>query len=286
MGSRNAIVTISSFLLILAITLMYPTDAKAAENSTWEKGKDMLSNRTEITAALLNDKIYVIGGADYRNGGAVSTVEIYDPAKDEWTEGTPLPEPRCCHVAEVVNGTIYAISGLNFDHNPQGSNFAYNIENNTWVTKKPIQDHNGPKHHAASAVVDGYIYVLGGRLFGNGVPNEINDGLTNLDDNMRYDPKNDEWTSMEPMPIRRSGFAADSLNEKIYVFGGQMADGSNLNVESYDPVTNKWSIEPNMQADRSGLAVAAYKDRIFAFGGQHEGLQALSINEILIPGTK
>ena len=334
MGSCSAVIAISSFLLILAFTLMDPADAKAAENSTWEKGKDMLSNRTEITAALLNDKIYVIGGADYRNGGAVSTVEIYDPAKDEWTEGTPLPyaldhapsvayngkiyvvggflkdkittdkmliydpakdewtegtplpEPRCCHVAEVVNGTIYAISGLNFDHNPQGSNFAYNIENNTWVTKKPMQDHNGPKHHAASAVVDGYIYVLGGRLFGNGVPNEINDGLTNLDDNMRYDPENDEWTSMDPMPIRRSGFAADSLNEKIYVFGGQMADGSNLNVESYNPVTNKWSIEPNMQADRSGLAVAAYKDRIFAFGGQHEGLQALSINEILIPGTK
>ena len=70
MGSYNAVIAISSFLLFLAITLMYPADAKAAENSTWEKGKDMLSNRTEITAALLNDKIYVIGGADYRNGGS------------------------------------------------------------------------------------------------------------------------------------------------------------------------------------------------------------------------
>ena len=70
MGSCNAVIAISSFLLILAITLIYPTDTKAVENSTWEKGKDMLSNRTEITAALLNEKIYVIGGADYRNGGA------------------------------------------------------------------------------------------------------------------------------------------------------------------------------------------------------------------------
>ena len=65
-----------------------------------------------------------------------------------------------------------------------------------------------------------------------------------------------------------------------------MADGSNQNTESYDPITNKWSIEPDMQVDRSGLAVAAYKDRIFALGGQHEGLQALSINEILISGIK
>ena len=327
----KAIITILLFLLTLAIISTYPEDTKAVNNSTWEKGKDMLSNRTEITASILKDKIYVIGGADYRNGGAVNTVEIYDPLKNEWTEGAPLPyvldhapsvvhngkiyviggflenkittdkmlvydpvkkewtegaplpEPRAAHIAEIVNGTIYAISGLDFDHHPVTTNFAYNIENNTWIAKKPMPDHNGPKHHAASAVVDEKIYVLGGRLFGNGVPNEINDALTNLDDNMKYDPKKDEWTPMEPMPIRRSGFAADSLDEKIFVFGGQMADGSSRDIERYDPITNEWSIEPNMQADRSGLAVAAYKDRIFVFGGQHEGLQALGINEILIP---
>jgi N-acetylneuraminic acid mutarotase len=330
--SRYKIIISLLAFTIFSLILALPIEVNAIENSTWQMGKDMISNRTEITAAVLDDKIYVIGGADYRADGAVSTVEIYDPNTDtwtkgtplpydldhapsvvhngkiyvvggflqdkittdrmlvydpvtnNWTEGTPLPEPRCCHVAEVVNGTIYVISGLDFDHNPTSTNFAYNIENDTWVTKAPMPGKNGPKHHAASAVVDGKIYVLGGRLFGNGAPNEINDALTNLDDNMEYDPKTDKWSSKDPMPIRRSGFAADSLSEKIYVFGGQMADGSNLNVESYDPKTNQWIIEPNMQADRSGLAVAAYNDKIYVFGGQHNGLQALSINEILTPG--
>jgi N-acetylneuraminic acid mutarotase len=127
----------------------------------------MFSNRTEITASILNDKIYVIGGVDYRNGGAVNTVEIYDPLKNEWTDGAPLPEPRAAHIAEIVNGTIYAISGLDFDHHAVTTNFAYNIENNTWNAKEPMPDQNGPKHHAASAAVDGKIYVLGGRHFGN-----------------------------------------------------------------------------------------------------------------------
>jgi N-acetylneuraminic acid mutarotase len=308
-----------------------PGNVEGVENSTWTLGEEMPTNRTEITASALDDKIYVIGGADYRADGAVNTVEIYDPntnqwtngaplpydldhapsvvydgkiyvvggflqdkittdkmliydpVNNEWTKGTPLPEPRCCHVAEVVNGTIYAISGLDFDHNPVATNYAYNIENDTWVTKAPMPDKNGPKHHASSAVVDDKIYVLGGRLFGNGVPNEINDALTNLDDNMMYDPKTDKWSSMDPMPIRRSGFAAESLDGKIFVFGGQMADGSNINVERYDPITNQWSIEPDMQVDRSGLAVAAYKDKLYVFGGQHEGLQALNVNEILTP---
>ena len=325
-----SLLVISTFAVVVSI----PVDVKGIENSTWDIGKEMPTNRTEITAEVINDKIYVIGGADYRADGAVDTVEIYDPNTDTWTsgtplpytldhapsvtydgkiyviggfqenkittnkvliydpvtdqwnEGTPLPEPRAAHVAEVVNGTIYAISGLDFDHNPVTTNFAYNIENDTWVEKSPMPDKNGPKHHAASAVVDGKIYVLGGRLFGNGVPNEINDALTNLDDNMQYDPTTDKWSSLDPMPIRRSGFAADSLNEKIYVFGGQMADGSNKNIESYDPETNRWTIEPDMQADRSGLAVADYNDKIYVYGGQHKGLQALSINEILTPGNK
>ena len=51
---------------------------------------------------------------------------------------------------------------------------------------------------------------------------------------MNYDPKKDKWAPIEPMSIRKSGFATDSLDGKIFVFGGQ-----------------------------------------------HEGLQSLSINEIL-----
>jgi N-acetylneuraminic acid mutarotase len=333
MGSEIRLLFSLTVTVVITALFSLAADVKGVENSTWTLGEEMLTNRTEITAAILDDKIYVIGGADYRADGAVDTVEvydpntdqwttgaplpydldhapsvvydgkiyvvggflqdkittdkmlIYDPATNEWTDGTPLPEPRCCHVAEVVNGTIYAISGLDFDHNPTTTNFAYNIENDTWVTKNPIPAQNGPIHHAASAVVDNKIYVLGGRLFGNGVPNEINDALTNLDNNMQYDPKTDKWSSMDPMPIRRSGFAAESLDGKIYVFGGQMADGSNKNVERYDPLTNRWTTEPSMQADRSGLAVAAYKDKLYVFGGQHQGLQALNINEILNPAN-
>jgi N-acetylneuraminic acid mutarotase len=334
MGSEIRLFFSVLVTIIIVALFSIPLDVKGVENSTWTLGEEMLTNRTEITASVINDKIYVIGGADYRADGAVDTVEIYDPNTNQWTNGaplpyvldhapsvvydgkiyvvggflenkittdkvlvydpltnewsesTPLPEPRAAHVSEVVNGTIYAISGLDLDHNPTATNFAYNIENDTWVTKNPMPDPNGLKHHAASAEIDGKIYVLGGRLFGNGVPNEINDALTNLDDNMQYDPKTDKWTSLDPMPIRRSGFAVDSLDGKIYVFGGQMADGANKNIERYDPVTNHWTLEPDMQVDRSGLAVAAYKDKLYVFGGQHRGLQALNVNEILTPADR
>jgi N-acetylneuraminic acid mutarotase len=54
-------------------------------------------------------------------------------------------------------------------------------------------------------------------MIGNGIANEINDALTNLDDNLMYDPKTDNWTSMDPMSIRIGGFVADSLNGEIYI---------------------------------------------------------------------
>jgi hypothetical protein len=51
----------------------------------------------------------------------------------------------------------------------------------TWIGKSLMHDQKSFKDRADFAVVDGKIYVLGGRLFGNGVPNEINESLTNLD---------------------------------------------------------------------------------------------------------
>jgi N-acetylneuraminic acid mutarotase len=324
-----ALLSLFSFL----VCFFLPINVLGVDNSTWDSGEDMHTNRTEVTGEVLDDRIFVIGGADYQEDGAVDTVEIYDPETNEWSsgpslpyvldhapsvvydgkifvmggfvegktttdktliydpetnewsEGTPLPSPRAAAVAEVVNGSIYLISGLDIEHHPVSINEVYHIENDTWTSKASMPGDHAPKHHAASAELDGKIYVIGGRLFGNGVPNEINDALTNLDDNWMYDPVKDNWTQMESMPIRRSGFTADDLNGKIYVFGGQAAEGSIENSESYDPIEDNWAIEPNMMIDRSGLSAVAYNDKIYVFGGQHEGLQALSANEILAPGT-
>jgi hypothetical protein len=74
MGSR--IIIIFSLLVTITFTalLSVPGNVEGVENSTWTLGAEMPTNRTEITAAVLDDKIYMIGGADYRANGAVNTV--------------------------------------------------------------------------------------------------------------------------------------------------------------------------------------------------------------------
>ena len=77
---------------------------------------------------------------------------------------------------------------------------------NEWMTLASMPT---ARHYAASAVVDGNIYVKGGRLTGS---------LVNVDVNEKYNPVLDEWTTdFQPMPSKRSGIAATSVNGSIYV---------------------------------------------------------------------
>lgn len=246
-------------------------------SNNWTKSPPLPIKIDHTTMVSYNDKLYLVGGF-LEDKNPTDKVWIYDPGNQTWTEGAPLSSPRGALAAEVIDGTIYAIGGVNSTHNPVTTNEAYNIMNNSWSLKEPMSK---PKHHVASAVINDSIYVLGGRLLGNGKPSEINEALTNMDDNSRYDPKTNKWVELEPMQVRRSGFTASEMNGQIYVFGGQIVDGATNKVESYNPVTNSWTSLPDMENKRSGAASTNYENKIFVFGGQREGLHALNVNEIL-----
>ena len=101
------------------------------------------------------------------------------------------------------------------------------------------------RHHAASAVVDGNIYVMGGRLTGS---------LVNVDVNEKYNPVLDEWTTdLQPMPSKRSGVVATSVNGSIYVLGDDQNQGMFNNNKRYDVATDTWSEELPMPTARHGL---------------------------------
>lgn len=246
-------------------------------NDIWTQATPLPVSIDHTAAVSYQGKLFLVGGF-LEDKTPTDKLWIYDSTNDAWTEGAPLSSPRGALAAEAINGTIYAIGGVNSTHHPVTTNEAYNIENNTWSVKEPMTK---PKHHVASAVIDDSIYVLGGRLLGNGEPSEINEALTNMDDNSRYDPETDKWTELEPMQIRRSGFSASEMNNQIYVFGGHIPAGATTKVERYDPITNNWTSLSDMKYERSGATSIDYKNNIYVFGGQHEGLHALNVNEIL-----
>ena len=253
-------------------------------NDSW-KIMSPLPEPLHHTAALSHDgKIYVVGGFTSDVGDWIPTNKlfIYDPIKDEWKEGKSMPTARGALTATFVNGILYAIGGQKSSDIESSqilkTNEGYDPITDTWTSKNSMPT---ARHHTASTAIDGKIYVIGGRSVANST-------MINLNVNEMYDPEKNAWLSLEPMPSKRSGIAMASINNTIFVFGGEDADGEDPityhNNEKYDPVTDLWTSEEPMPTPRHGLTATSISDKIFVIGGGPQaGLSASNANEIFHP---
>jgi N-acetylneuraminic acid mutarotase len=91
------------------------------------------------------------------------------------------------------------------------------------------------------------------------------------------------WTSKSDMPAGRHGFAADTVNGKIYVIGGRYTE--NLLTE-YDPAADSWTTRASMPTSRMVLAAGSVNGKIYAIGGLVAAFStALSTVEEYDPAT-
>ena len=81
------------------------------------------AKRGAASAAVLNGKIYVTGGAGSLPGvkengihparphNVVATVDVYDPATNTWSSARPMLLARNHHASAGVGGKLYVIGG-------------------------------------------------------------------------------------------------------------------------------------------------------------------------------
>jgi N-acetylneuraminic acid mutarotase len=125
-------------------------------------------------------------------------------------------------------------------------------------------------------VVDGRLYVVGGRIDGS--------YARNLAVNEEYDPRTNRWRGRAPLPTPRSGIAAVTLADKVFVFGGEAPAGTFDQVEAYEPSTDAWTAWAPMPTARHGLGAAVVGQRIFVIaGGPRPGGSFSRANEVLMP---
>ncbi len=106
-----------------------------------------------------------------------------------------------------------------------------------------------------AAVLDDLIYVPGG--FGGESVFQA------------YDPAQDEWIDLAPLPAGRHHLMTAALDGKVYVFGGAAAGAwvPTPIAFGYDPANNSWATLAAMPEPRmSGVAVAL-GDKIYIVGG-------------------
>jgi N-acetylneuraminic acid mutarotase len=248
----------------------------------WTKKKPMALPAHHVALTEYHGKIYVFGGFVAPQSGPAAWVPInnsweYDPATDTWKALAPLPTKRGSPLAAVVGDKIYVIGGAS---TPPGSNQTsidqthaqvclgtaeeYDPATNTWRERSPMPT---PRNHAAIGVVNGKIYVIGGRTGAAFI------GLaSDISVVEEYDPATNSWGPPRArMPTARSALAAGVYNGRIYVAGGEFQDPHMMAtfraVEAYDPARNAWTEIPSLPVSRHGLAGGIIGNRFYVVGG-------------------
>lgn len=134
----------------------------------WSRIADAPSARNSAAGAVIDKKIYVVGGrqmvaqADGRSRPVnVATLEVYDPASDRWETRAPMPLAQGGLAAAAHDGKLYVFGGEQFV--PQAKVFA-----ESWVYDPALDRWSAlpamptPRHGHGAAVVGNRIFLMGG----------------------------------------------------------------------------------------------------------------------------
>jgi N-acetylneuraminic acid mutarotase len=261
MGKKIVMLIIPVCVLVLLVCVFEPAFAVSADS--WVTKAAMVHARAYLGVASVNGKIYAIGGDEGSETGncktgtsmtnnAVPYTEEYDPALNVWTSKADMPTARALLGTAVYGGKIFCIGGyngaignLNTEYYDVGANEAYDPATDTWLTLAPLPT---PRYKAATNMVNGKIYVIGGHTMTNLY---ITLNVTEV-----YDPTTNSWTTKTPAPLPVGSYASAVIDNKIYVLGTNPDTNWQMNLMVYDPSTDSWTTKGKTPIGYAATAAA------------------------------
>lgn len=251
-------------------------------DSPWFYKKEMPSPRYGFGTAVVNNKIYVIGGTDGIN--YMSEVLEYDPATDTWTRKADMPTPRSDLAVAAWNGKIYALGGHSslaiYDKNE-----AYDPSSDTWTVLTHLYQ---PNYSVTAQSVNGKIYIIGGDFrFGSIIGGVFEydiaadawwDSFSVYYDTVWTDSTYTAYDSIiidtinyyakSFMPVYRTSFSSVLQNEDIYVVGGAPLNSYPTSaVDIYHPESNSWTTTAPMNGPANFPAAVTANGFVYVLGG-------------------
>jgi N-acetylneuraminic acid mutarotase len=258
-------------MLIISIIVLpvfnFPGVRAIDENSSWTTLTPMPTARGGLGVAVVNGKIYAIGGLS--GNSPVNSNEQFDPISNQWTVEMPMPTARSGFAISVYDNKIYVIGGT-VGNGYVANNEVYDPSTNTWETKASMPT---PRSDLTASVVNDKIYLIGGKKYSSTDPYYIETNVNEV-----YDPANNTWTTKASIPTAVYGYASATINGKIYIIGGSNNPTSSQNGalidanQVYDPVTDNWSLAANLPTLSIYGVAAATEDymapsRLYVVGG-------------------
>jgi len=283
----------------------------AVAGADWRSHAPLPIPRTEVAAATVGGRIYVVGGY-LGNGSSTDEVDFYSPSSNSWRRGPSLPAQvnhaaatnsggllyvlggygaersgfvltgsrwrrltlpakRAAAGVAAIRGTVYVVGGVG----PAGlarTTLAYDTKRRRWRTLPGPT----PREHLAVAAARGRIYAIAGRTSGLD---------TNLDLVESWAPGEKRWRREARVPQARGGTGAATVGRTIVSVGGEAIGGTIPTVYGFDVVRRSWRRLDDLPTPRHGLGVAPYRGSVYVIGGGPEpGLYVSSANESLPVG--
>ena len=114
--------------LLFVASIAWPVVATGQDRGKWTIRASLPSPRTEVAAAQLQGKIFVVGGL----GRSGNLFEEFDPGKSTWRRRASLPRPLHHVGTGAIGGKIYVIGGYLSGRGPVDTVYAYDPSADKW----------------------------------------------------------------------------------------------------------------------------------------------------------
>ncbi|MFY9906554.1 MAG: kelch repeat-containing protein [Terriglobales bacterium] len=229
--------------------------------NTWTTGAPIPTARYAVAAAVVENILYVIGGCNSQcavGGGALTTVEAYDPTTNTWSEKTPMPVAVDSAYAVESKNIIYVVGGYVPGSGRVATLYSFDPATDTWAQETSM---NVGKSTPATGVLGGIIAAGG---LGNG-------GVIN--DNEVYNTTTKKWKTLAAMPTALTGSCFGTILGKFYVASGTDNSGPNAAVQAYTGGSTKsWTTGlASIPQPTVAPASAVVKNQLYCIGGANTG---------------
>jgi Ca2+-binding RTX toxin-like protein len=239
------------------------------------------------------NEAWLIGGRKGSHPGQVSNqVWKYNLSSGSWTSGPSLPQPVAAGGGALVNNKIHWFGGLDPQANcDTGNHFVYDLGQPSagWQNITGYAAMPSPRNHFATAVLNGWIYAIGGQYGHDSCPGKFGQD-TNLVH--AFNPQTNQWVQKASLPNVQSHMEPSTFvyHGAIYVIGGEQNGNK---IYRYDATQNDWDTVGTLPGNLVAPVARVIDDKlIVASGGAPNAFAptaktyATDIAPLILPGTE
>lgn len=255
---------------------------------SWDAVAPSPINRAESNGAVVNGKLYVLGGLYVDDGEILATTrsDVYDPATNTWSRIEDCPDKVTHSGIVVVGDTIWLIGGYFGDHPGPGGKkvWKYDTSSDSWSRGPDLPFSRGA---GGAALLNNQIHFFGGMGY---------DRTWESSSHWVLDLSNQGagWKSRAPLINARNHTSGAAVNGYVYCIGGQWGQEEDQiaqrDIDRYDPATDTWEKVAELPTVRSHVNASTFvmNGKIVILGGEtgyDQGLRNVTVFDPLTNTT-